>query len=105
MLQLVTPRHRGFVIVTTTVPSGFLRFLEQSGLAGQTALTVEGVYLEPRVSMSAIVQAFERAGATVRGYRPAGAANGWQDAARAFRGRGRLSNPLAAEWLPTRPAA
>lgn len=105
MLQLVTPKHRGFIVSASAVPSGFLAFLERSGLAGQTALTVEGVYLEPRVSMAAIVSAFERAGVTVRGYRPAGNANSWQEAARSFRGQGRLSNPRAAEWLPTMPAA
>ena len=97
---------RGFVIESANIPSGFGAHLERKGLAGMTALTLDGIYLEPRVALGEIFRAFERTGAQVTGVRRAGKRADWHVTARAAAGsRMRLSNMRAAEWLPTLPAA
>ena len=97
---------RGFVIESATIPAGFTAFLEREGLAGMTARTIDGVYLEPRVPLATVLQAFERVGARVLGVRRAGQPLDWHATARASAGaRMRLANRRSAEWLPTSPAA
>ncbi len=104
-----TPRSiasRGYIIESANVPAGFGAFLEKQGLAGMTARTVEGLYLEPRTDLTSILRAMERAGARVDGVRRAGQPADWHVTARAAAGaRMRLMNRRAAEWLPTLPAA
>jgi hypothetical protein len=97
---------RGFVVESPNIPAGFPEFLERQGLAGMTARTLDGLYLEPRVALATIFLAFERTGARIGGVRRAGQAIDWHVTARAAGGaRMRLSNHRAAEWLPTLPAA
>jgi len=97
---------RGFVIESPAIPSGFGAFLEREGLAGMTARTLDGLYLEPRVPLATVLRAFERTGARVEGVRRAGQAPDWHVTARAAAGaRMRLRNSRAAVWLPTLPAA
>ena len=97
---------RGYVVESPNVPAGFGAFLEREGLAGMTARTVDGLYLEPRVPLATLCSAFERAGARIEGVRRAGQQPDWHVAARAAGGwRMRLGNQRAAEWLPTLPAA
>ncbi|MGB4861467.1 MAG: hypothetical protein WBO97_03320 [Tepidiformaceae bacterium] len=97
---------RGFVIESANVPSGFGAHLEREGLAGMTALTLHGMYLEPRATLGETLRAFERTGAQVAGVRRAGQPADWHIAARTAAGsRMRLSNMRSAEWLPTHPAA
>lgn len=97
---------RGFVIESANIPARFGDYLERAGMAGMTATTVEGLYLEPRVALASILQAVERAGAHVDGVRRAGQPADWHLTARAAAGaRMRLLNRRAAEWLPTMPAA
>ncbi len=97
---------RGFVIESGNIPAGFGAYLERKGLAGMTAPTLDGLYLEPRVTLGEIFLAFERTGAQVTGVRRAGQPANWRVAARSAAGsRMRLSNMRAAEWLPTLPAA
>ncbi len=96
---------RGIVIESANVPGGFAAHLEREGLAGMTARTIEGVYLEPRVPLATVLQAFERAGVHVSGLRRAGQPVDWHATARAAGGaRMRLANRRSAEWLPTLPA-
>lgn len=97
---------RGFIIESANIPAGFAAFLEREGLAGMTALTLDGIYLEPRVPLAEILRAFERSGARVEAVRRAGQPADWRLAARKSGGwRMRLGNQRAAEWLPTLPAA
>lgn len=97
---------RGFIIESANIPAGFGAFLEREGLAGMTARTLDGMYLEPRVALPTIFQAFERTGARVDGIRRSGQRPDWHLTARAAAGwRMRLGNRRAAEWLPTLPAA
>lgn len=97
---------RGYVIESTNIPSGFGAFLEREGLAGMTAVTLDGMYLEPRVPLATIFRAFERTGARIDGARRSGQPVDWHLTARAAAGwRMRLGNRRAAEWLPTLPAA
>ncbi len=97
---------RGFVIESANIPAGFGAHLERSGLAGMTARTVEGLYLEPRVPLASILRAFERTGAQIGGVRRAGSPPDWHVSARAAAGaQMRLRNCRAAEWLPTLPPA
>ncbi|MGE3073143.1 MAG: hypothetical protein AB7N24_03545 [Dehalococcoidia bacterium] len=97
---------RGFIIESANIPAGFGAHLERKGLAGMTAATLDGMYLEPRVPLGEIFRAFERTGAQVVGVRRAGQPADWHITARAAAGsRMRLSNMRAAEWLPTLPAA
>lgn len=104
--EVQTFASRGFIIESTNVPAGFPAYLEREGLAGMTARTVDGVYLEPRAALGAILEAFERTGARVSGVRRAGQPVDWHATARAAAGaRMRLANRRAAEWLPTLPAA
>ncbi len=67
---------RGFVIESANVPSGFGAHLEREGLAGMTALTLHGMYLEPRATLGETLRAFERTGAQVAGVRPSGPTRG-----------------------------
>lgn len=97
---------RGYVIESTNIPAGFGAHLEREGLAGMTARTLDGIYLEPRAPLATIFRAFERAGACIDGARRAGQQQDWHATARAAAGwRMRLGNQRAAEWLPTLPAA
>jgi hypothetical protein len=97
---------RGYVIQSANIPGGFGAYLEREGLAGMTAATLDGLYLEPRVALASILRACERAGARVDGVRRAGQPADWRLAARKSAGwRMRLGNARAAEWLPTLPAA
>jgi len=105
-LNIRTIASRGYVVQSHTIPAGFAAFLERKGLAGMTARTADGLYLEPRVPLARIFHAFEQAGAKVEGVRRAGQASDWYDRARpAACSLRRLTNPLAAEWLPTMPVA
>jgi|GEM_PF-5330164 len=97
---------RGYVIESPNIPRGFAAYLEREGLAGMTALTLDGMYLEPRAALTTVLRAFERAGAIVEGVRRAGQPVDWHVTARKSAGwRMRLANQRAAEWLPTLPAA
>lgn len=97
---------RGFIIESTNIPAGFGAHLERTGLAGMTARTLDGMYLEPRVALGEVLGAFERTGARVNGVRRAGQRADWHSSVRAAAGsRMRLANMRAAEWLPTFPAA
>ena len=99
-------RSRGYVVESPNIPTGFGAFLEREGLAGMTARTLDGMYLEPRVPMATLFHAFERAGTKVEGVRRAGQPIDWHLTARAAAGmRMRLGNRRSAEWLPTLPAA
>ncbi len=101
---IATPR--GFIIESSAIPAGFGAFLERQGIAGMVASTVDGMYLEPRVPLAAVLRAFERTGASVTGVRRAGQAPDWHVTARAAAGaQMRLRNARAAEWLPTLPPA
>ena len=101
-----TIASRGFVVESANFPAGFGAFLEREGLAGMTARTLDGLYLEPRVPLTTILRAFERTGARVDGVRRAGQPADWHATARAAAGAHmRLRNCRAAEWLPTYPAA
>jgi hypothetical protein len=103
-VQTISPR--GFVIQSPNIPAGFGSFLERRGLAGMTARTLDGMYLEPRVPLTAIISAFERTGSSVQAVRRAGQPVDWHLTARAAAGaQMRLRNSRAAEWLPTLPAA
>ena len=97
---------RGFVVESSNIPTGFGAYLEREGLAGMTARTVDGMYLEPRVALATVFRAFERTGARIDGVRRSGQPADWHLTARAAAGwRMRLGNQRAAEWLPTLPAA
>jgi hypothetical protein len=105
-MDTATSALRGFIIESSTIPAGFGAFLERRGLAGMVCRTVEGMYLEPRAPLAAVLRAFETTGATVTGVRRAGQAPDWHVTARAAAGaQMRLRNARAAEWLPTLPAA
>jgi hypothetical protein len=98
--------HRGFIVELDNIPMEFLARLEREGLASMTARTVDGVYLEPRTNLASIIDLIERAGATVHGFRAAGAQASWHQGARpAASSRQRLTNRRSAVWLPTLPAA
>ena len=104
--DITTQLPRGFVVSAGNIPAGFGAFLEREGLAGMTSRTIDGMYFEPRVGVTAILEAFERAGVHIEGVRRSGTAPHWQEAARCAGGaRMRLRNRRAAEWLPTLPAA
>ena len=97
---------RGYVIESPNLPGGLAEHLERSGLAGMTARTLDGIYLEPRAPLAAILRAVEAAGARIDGVRRAGQPADWHITARKSAGwRMRLGNRRAAEWLPTLPAA
>jgi hypothetical protein len=97
---------RGVVIRASGIPVGFGRRLERAGLAGGTCETFEGMYLEPRASLTAILALFDAAGVTVAGISPAGPRGSWRDAARRpADARHRLTDRRSAEGLPTLPAA
>lgn len=99
-------KTRGFVVEAHDIPAGLAARLEREGLAGMTADTVDGVYLEPRVPLGAIIEVFEGSGAVVRGFRAAGTAPSWRDGARSYvSAMKRLRDARSAEWLPTLPAA
>lgn len=105
-MDTATTSTRGMIIESRNIPAGFGSFLERRGLAGMTARTVEGMYLEPRAPLTAILRAFEVTGAAVIGVRPSGKAPDWHVTARAAAGaRMRLRNVRSAEWLPTLPPA
>ncbi len=98
--------HRGFIIELDNIPAELLARLEREGLASMTARTVDGVYVEPRTSLATIIDMLERAGATVHGFRAAGAQASWHEGARpASQSRQRLTNLRSSVWLPTLPAA
>ncbi len=98
--------RRGYVIETGWTPAEFPARLEREGLAAMCAHTIDGVYLEPRVPLGAIVERFAQAGLQVRGFRAAGTAPSWRDGLRpAALAEARLRNARSAEWLPTLPAA
>ncbi len=97
-------RHHAYVLDVSPIPAGFLGFLEERAYVDQISRTVEGVYVEPRTSLGHILELFERAGARVHSFRAAGTRAKWQDSA-AHRGFRVLTNPRAAAWLPTVPAA
>jgi hypothetical protein len=97
---------RGYVVASQNIPHGFGAHLERAGLAGMTARTVDGMYFEPRVPLTAVFAAFDRCGIQVHGVRRAGGQRSWRESARpAWRSRDRLANRQSAEWLPTLPAA
>lgn len=97
---------RGIIIESSNFPAGFADSLERRGLAAMVARTVEGLYLEPRAPLAAILRAFDMTGATVSSVRRAGQSPDWHIAARAAAGAHmRLRNVRAAEWLPTLPPA
>lgn len=101
-----TIASRGYIIESANIPAGFGEFLERKGLAGMTARTVDGMYLEPRVALATIFQAFERTGSSINGVRRAGQKPDWHVTARASAGaQMRLRNSRSAVWLPTLPAA
>lgn len=101
-----TITSRGYVIESANIPTGFGEFLERQGLAGMTARTLDGMYLEPRVALATILEAFERTGSTINGLRRAGQQPDWHLQARAAAGaQMRLRNMRSAVWLPTLPAA
>ncbi|HML99417.1 MAG TPA: hypothetical protein PKD75_13165, partial [Tepidiformaceae bacterium] len=71
-----------------------------------TALAPDGLYLEPRAPLTAVLAAFERCGIRIGGVRSAGNEPSWHTSARpAALARTRLSNQRSAEWLPTLPCA
>ncbi len=107
MTQPVTIRPgRGYVIEAAWVPAEFPARLERQGLGVMCALTVDGVYIEPRVALGAILEAFACAGLPVRGFRAAGTPPSWRDGIRPpSRSRARLGNSRSAEWFPVLPAA
>jgi hypothetical protein len=97
---------RGFVLSSGAIPAGFGAYLEREGLAAMTSRTIDGMYFEPRVAMTTVMEAFERAGVHIEGVRRSGTAPHWQEGARCAGGAMmRLQNRRAAEWLPTLPAA
>ncbi|KAA0240041.1 MAG: hypothetical protein DYG91_04270 [Chloroflexi bacterium CFX7] len=97
---------RGYVVETGWAPPGFPARLEREGLATMCAHTIDGVYIEPRVPLGAVLEKFAQAGLQVRGFRAAGTAPSWRDGLRpTSRSRARLGNSRAAEWLPTLPPA
>lgn len=97
-------RKNAYVLDVSPIPTGFLGFLEDRAYVDQVSRTVEGVYIEPRISLGHILELFERAGARVHSFRAAGTKANWQESA-AHRGFRVLTNPRAAAWLPTVPAA
>ena len=104
--NVTTIASRGYVVESPNIPAGFPAYLEREGLAGMTARTLEGLYLEPRVPLDRIFRAIERSGARIDSVRRAGQPADWHISARKAAGwRMRLGNRRAAEWLPTLPAA
>lgn len=97
-------KTNAYILDVSLIPTGFLGFLEDRAYVDQVARTVEGVYVEPRTSLGHILELFEAAGVRVHGFRAAGTKAKWQEAA-ARRGFRVLTNPRAAAWLPTVPAA
>ena len=106
MRTTLTFPNRGFVIETANLPTGFLGSLERRGLAGLTAETVDGFYIEPRTNLGAIIAAVEAAGMAVEAFRGAGTPASWHAGARpSALTAERLRNRQSATWLPTyRPA-
>ena len=97
---------RGYIVEAANIPQGFGAHLQRDGLAGITARTDDGMYLEPRVPLATIFAAFERCGVRGAAVRRAGGTGAWQDWARpAWRSRHRLARRQSAEWLPTLPCA
>ncbi len=97
---------RGYIVQAAAIPQGFGAHLQREGLAGLTARTPEGLYLEPRAPLTAVFAVFERCGIRIGGVRRAGSEPSWQTTARpAAHARARLSNRRSAEWLPTLPCA
>ncbi|NUQ56491.1 MAG: hypothetical protein HUU14_11445, partial [Dehalococcoidia bacterium] len=53
---------RGYVVETGWAPPGFPARLERKGLATMCAHTIDGVYIEPRVPLGAVLEKFAQAG-------------------------------------------
>jgi hypothetical protein len=105
-LNITSQLPRGFVLSAGNIPAGFGAYLEREGLAAMTSSTIDGMYFEPRVGMTTVLKAFERAGVHIEGVRRSGTAPHWQERARCAGGAMmRLHNRRSAEWLPTLPAA
>ena len=97
---------RGYIVQAANIPQGFAAHLQREGLARLTALAPDGLYLEPRAPLTAVLAAFERCGIRLGGVRSAGNEPSWHTSARpAALARARLSNQRSAEWLPTLPCA
>lgn len=93
---------RGYIVETGDVPAGALGALERGGLAWFAARTIDGVYLEPAVSLARVLAAIEREGVRVLSVRPAWNARTANPVARpSGELRARLRSMHAAEWLPT----
>jgi hypothetical protein len=97
------PTH-GFVVETDPVPAMLTRYLERSGTAVLAARTVDGVYVEPTVSLDRVLAVMKDKGLQVRNVRRAGATPSWHWSRSAVGARQRLTNPLSPAWLPTLPA-
>lgn len=97
---------RGYIVQAAAIPQGFAAHLQREGLAGLTARTTDGLYLEPRAPLTAVFAAFERCGIRIDGVRRAGGEPSWRTCARPpAHARARLANRRSAEWLPTLPCA
>jgi hypothetical protein len=103
-MSTTNTNSHAYVLDVSPIPGGFLGFLQDRQYVDQISRTVEGVYVEPRTSLGHILDLFERAGASVHSFRAAGTKAKWQES-NAQRGFRVLTNPRAAAWLPTVPAA
>ena len=99
---------RGFIVELERTPPAMPQELEENGVALIAARTVEGLYIEPARSLSAVLAAFDRAGAVVRTVRATTRSETWERAPRPPRYQRpgtALRDPRSACWLPTLPAA
>lgn len=97
------PTH-GFVVEAEAVPATLTAYLERSGIAVLAARTVDGVYVEPAVSLDQVLTVMKEKGLKVQDVRRAGATPSWHWSRSAQGARLRMANPLSPAWLPTLPA-
>jgi hypothetical protein len=105
MSRLYTHPNRGFVVEADPVPAALVQWLERSGVATLAARTVDGVYVEPSISISRVLAVMRDEGLKIENVRRAGATPSWHWSRSATGTRQRLGNPLSPAWLPTLPAA
>jgi hypothetical protein len=94
---------QGFLFELNRFPVGLPRHLEREGVADFASRTVDGLYVEPSVSLNALMTEFRRLDIQVYSVRAADPEQTWERTARsAATAPQRLQNPLSPCWLPTR---
>jgi len=90
--------QRGYIVQIDRAPGGLGQRLERDGAAKMASRTVEGLYVEPKSSLGALVTSLETQGLEVLGLRSVSAIRAWE--AQKPGRRNRLRNPLSACWVP-----